>query len=216
MIGKNLHRTERRMTTASSSFAQGIDVSKVQGTIDWPAVAQAGIAFAFIKATDGETYVDPQFAANWAGAGAAGLLRGAYHFFRAEDSPQSQVDLFWQTVGGTGELGLVVDVEETMGVSNATLITNLTQFLNELQQVSGRQPMIYTYPTFWNGLGTTAFGAYPLWIAEYGVAAPTLPSGWSAWTYWQSSQSGTVGGITGAVDLDVFNGSEAELRARSV
>lgn len=199
-------------STASTSPAQGIDVSFHQGTVDWPAVAQAGKVFAFIKATDGETYVDPQFAANWAGAAAAGILRGAYHFFRAEDSPQSQVDLFWTTVGGTGELGLVVDVEETMGVSNATLIANLTQFLEQLQQVSGRQPIVYTYATFWNGLGTSAFGAYPLWIAEYEVAAPTIPSGWSSWKYWQSSQSGTVGGITGAVDLDVFNGSEETLR----
>lgn len=198
--------------TDTSSFAQGIDVSKDQGTIDWPAVAQAGITFAFVKATDGETYVDPNFAANWAGAAAAGLLRGAYHFFRAEDSPQSQVDLFWTTVGGTGELGLVVDVEKTMGVSNATLIANLTQFLDELQKASGRQPLIYTYPSFWKALGTTAFGAYPLWVAEYEVAAPTIPSGWSSWRYWQSSQSGTVPGITGNVDLDVFNGTAAALR----
>jgi lysozyme len=196
----------------SQSFAQGIDVSKDQGTIDWQAVAQAGIVFAFVKATDGETYVDPQFSTNWDGAAAAGLLRGAYHFFRAEDSPQSQVDLFWKTVGGTGELGLVVDVEETMGVSNATLIANLTQFLDLLQQASGRQPMLYTYPTFWNGLGTAAFGSYPLWVAEYEVAAPKLPSGWSTWKFWQSSQSGTVSGVTGSVDLDVFNGTAAALK----
>ncbi|HEX9942248.1 MAG TPA: GH25 family lysozyme [Thermoanaerobaculia bacterium] len=200
------------MQEATSTEAQGIDVSHFQGTVDWPTVAKAGYAFAFIKATDGETTVDPEFAQNWTGAAAASLLRGAYHFFRAEDSPQAQVELFWQTVGGNGELPLVVDVEETMGVSAATLISNLTQFLAELQQASGRTPMIYTGPSFWNGLGTAAFAGYPLWVAEYGVSQPTLPRGWTSWAFWQHSESGSVPGIQGAVDLDVFNGPLSTLR----
>ncbi|HEX4962081.1 MAG TPA: GH25 family lysozyme [Thermoanaerobaculia bacterium] len=201
--------------SSNASEAQGIDVSHDQGSVDWAAVFQAGYVFAFIKATDGETYVDPDFAQNWSGAAAAGLLRGAYHFFRAEDSPQAQVNLFWQTVGGNGELPLVVDVEESMGVANATLISNLTQFLAELQQLSGRIPMIYTDPSFWNGLGTSAFGAYPLWVAEYGATQPAVPSGWTNWAFWQHSESGSVSGITGAVDLDVFNGSLAALQQAS-
>jgi lysozyme len=194
------------MQEVASTQVQGIDVSHDQQTVSWPAVVQAGYVFTFIKATDGETYVDPDFAQNWAGAKAADLLRGAYHFFRAEDSPQAQVDLFWKTVGGNGELPLVVDVEESMGVSAPTLISNLTQFLEELQQASGRTPMIYTGPGFWNGLGTTAFGGYPLWVAEYGVSQPTVPKGWASWAFWQHSESGTVPGIQGAVDLNVFNG----------
>ncbi|HEX3553113.1 MAG TPA: GH25 family lysozyme [Thermoanaerobaculia bacterium] len=200
------------MPEAADAQAQGIDVSQDQGTVDWSTVAQLGYVFAFIKATDGETYVDPDFAQNWTGAAAAGVLRGAYHFFRAEDSPQAQVDLFWKTVGGNGELPLVVDVEESMGVANATLISNLTQFLAALEQASGRTPMIYTDPNFWNGLGTTAFGGYPLWVAEYGVAQPTLPAGWANWAFWQHSETGSIPGIQGAVDLNVFNGAFAALQ----
>lgn len=116
------------------------------------------------------------------------------------------MDLFWKTVEDTGELPLVVDVEESMGVSAATLISNLTQFLEELQKASGWMPMIYTDPNFWNGLGTTACGGYPLWVAEYGVTQPTLPAGWTSWAFWQHSESGSVPGIQGAVDLDVFSG----------
>jgi lysozyme len=195
------------MLETTSTEARGIDVSHDQGTVDWPAVAQAGLAFTFIKATDGETYVDPDFAQNWAGAAAAGLQRGAYHFFRAEDSPQAQVDLFWKTLGGNGELPLVVDVEESMGVSNATLIANLQLFLEDLERLSGRTPMIYTDPGFWNGLGTAAFARYPLWVAEYGASAPKIPEGWTSWAFWQYSETGSVPGIAGSVDLDVFNGS---------
>jgi lysozyme len=200
----------------AQGLAQGIDVSQDQGTVTWSQVAAAGYAFAFIKATDGETYVDPLFAQNWAGAKAAGLLRGAYHFFRAEDDPQAQAQFFWQTVGtlggNMGELPLVVDVEESMEQSNSVVIANLASFLSSLQQASGRQPMIYTDPGFWNGLGTSAFGGYPLWVAEYGVTAPTLPSGWAVWDFWQTSETGSVAGIQGSVDLDVFSGSLAELQ----
>jgi lysozyme len=193
-------------------LAQGIDVSKAQGTVDWPSVAAAGYAFAFLKATDGQDYVDPTFTENWEGAKAAGLLRGAYHFFRAEDDPAVQAAWFWKTVGGDGDLPLVVDVETTMEQSASTVVANLTRFLDDLQQASGRQPMIYTAPGFWQQLGTSAFGAYPLWVAEYGASQPTLPSGWTLWDFWQHSETGQVPGITGAVDLDVYSGTAAQLR----
>lgn len=193
-------------------LAQGIDVSQDQGTVDWASVQAAGIAFVFVKATDGETYVDPNFAQNWAGAKAAGLLRGAYHFFRAEDDPQAQAEFFWKTVGGVGELPMVVDVEESMGQSNSAVISNLTSFLASLQQWTNRQPMIYTDPGFWNGLGTSAFGDYPLWVADYGVAAPTMPAGWTLWDFWQHSETGSVAGIQGNVDLNVFSGSLGALQ----
>ena len=160
------------MTDLSSpqDLARGVDVSKNQGVVAWPAVAEAGYAFTFVKATDGQDYVDPMFAQNWEGAQAAGLLRGAYHFFRAEDDPDVQAQWFWKTVGGKNELPLVVDVEESMEQSASTVIANLTRFLDSLQQWTGKPPMIYTDPGFWNGLGTSAFGGYPLWVAEYGVS----------------------------------------------
>src|SRR3954449_12937619 len=117
---------------SSLSLVHGIDVSKSQGTVDWTAVQAAGYAFAYVKATDGQTYVDPTFEQNWTGAASAGLLRGAYHFFRAEDSPQAQAEFFWQTVGGNGDLPLVIDVEESMSQTTSTVISNLTQLLEEL------------------------------------------------------------------------------------
>ena len=142
----------------------------------------------------------------------SGLLRGAYHFFRAEDDPTIQAEWFWKTAGGTGELPLVVDVEQTMGQPASVVISNLTSFLDSLQQWTGRQPMIYTAPGFWSGLGTSGFGGYPLWVAEYGVPEPTLPSGWTFWDFWQHSESGQVPGIQGDVDLNVFSGALSALQ----
>ena len=58
----------------------GIDVSKYQGDIDWNKVKDSGVKFVWIKATEGGDHTDEKFAANWAGAKAAGIPRGAYHF----------------------------------------------------------------------------------------------------------------------------------------
>ncbi len=55
--------------------------------------------------------------------------------------------------------------------------------------------------------------AYPLWIADYGVAEPTLPNGWTTWLLWQYSETGTVQGIDCPVDLDLLQGPIANLAA---
>ena len=59
---------------------QGIDVSYFQGDIDWQKVGDAGVHFAYIKATEGGDRLDPKFIDNWRAAKQAGVARGAYHF----------------------------------------------------------------------------------------------------------------------------------------
>lgn len=49
-------------------FVDGIDVSAVQGAIDWPKVAAAGFRFAFVKVSEGVLYCDPRALANMAAA----------------------------------------------------------------------------------------------------------------------------------------------------
>src|SRR5438045_3009672 len=63
---------------ATGATVKGIDVSKWQGTITWPKVKAAGIEYAFIRVSDGTASRDPKFATNWAGAKAAGIIRGPY------------------------------------------------------------------------------------------------------------------------------------------
>ena len=60
---------------------QGIDVSHHQGPIDWTALPVQGVDFAYIKATEGGDHRDTRFAENWRASRAAGVRRGAYHFF---------------------------------------------------------------------------------------------------------------------------------------
>lgn len=65
---------------AQAATTPGIDVSRYQGSINWTSVRTAGIQFAYIKATEGVSYRDPNFGANYVGAYHAGVIRGAYHF----------------------------------------------------------------------------------------------------------------------------------------
>lgn len=193
---------------------EGVDVSHWQGTIDWRAVRGAGIGFAFIKATEGGTFTDPAFAANWSAAGAAGVRRGAYHYFRPSVDAAAQAQNFLRVVQlGPGDLPAVLDVETSEGVASDALIRAVRTWLETVERATGKRPIVYTYPDFWNrGVGG-AVGTYPLWIATYGRDAPIVPAGWSEWTFWQYSSTGRVPGIAGDVDLDRFAGGEARLAA---
>ena len=183
-------------------FLNGIDVSHMQGAIDWQAVAQdpARIAFAYAKATEGVTYTDPAFAANYAAIKAAGLKRGAYHFFRPEDAVQPQVQNFLKALGTPqpDDLPPMLDVEVADGVSPQVLAAGVRQWLEQVSQALSCTPLIYTTAGFWNAsVGDAAlWNSYPLWIAEYTSSPqPILPAGATHYAFWQYSQSGKVAGI---------------------
>jgi GH25 family lysozyme M1 (1,4-beta-N-acetylmuramidase) len=207
------------MAATSLAFADGIDVSHWQGSINWPKVKAAGMQFAFMKATESTTYTDTAFATNWAGAASVGMYRGAYHFARPKvGTGAAQADYFVSRVGsfqGAGTLPPVLDLEATGGLGVTALRTWTQAWLTRVEQVTGRIPIIYVSPAFWESyLGnSTAFTRYPLWIAHYGVSAPRVPGGWPTWTFWQRTSSGSVSGISGNVDMNSFNGTSAQLAA---
>ena len=203
---------------AKGPIVKGVDVSHYDGTIDWAAVHGAGIAFAFMKATESTGFADPQFAANWNGAGANGVIRGAYHFFRASADATAQADYFVQQAGvpAAGDLPLTIDLETLDGVAAATVASDALTFLARVETKSGRKPIVYTSASFLSSIGSPAgFGAYTLWVANWQVSCPKLPSPpWSDWTFWQDSATATVNGIPAtAVDSDQFNGTLADLQA---
>jgi lysozyme len=89
----------------------GLDVSNHQGAIDWERVAGDDIDFVYIKATEGGDFVDSRFEDNWRGAGAAGLDRGAYHFFTLCRTGADQARNFLDVVPHLeAELPLAIDL----------------------------------------------------------------------------------------------------------
>ncbi|HZS38634.1 MAG TPA: GH25 family lysozyme, partial [Polyangia bacterium] len=177
----------------------------------------AGIDFAFMKATENVNFVDPQFAANWSGAGANGVVRGAYHFFRPAVDAVMQADYFVQHAGvpGPGDLPPTLDLEVLDGLSGSTVAAGALAWLQRVQQTTGRTPIVYTSSSFLSTLGNpSGFGGYTLWVANWQTTCPSIPTpSWSDWTFWQNSSTGTVAGIPAtAVDLDEFNGSLSDLQ----
>jgi lysozyme len=85
-------------------------------------------------------------------------------------------------------------------------------WLARIEAKTGRRPIVYT-AAFMSATIGTGFSAYPLWVANYGATCPSMPSGWTKWQFWQTSESGTVSGIPVKTDLDVFNGTLADLQA---
>ena len=204
------------MSSNSTPRLTGIDVSHYQGRVDWQAVRAAGCAFAFAKATEGAGVTDPEFAANWAGMKAAGLARGAYHFFRPAQDAKEQAAHFLSTVQlAPGDLPPVLDVETNDGVAGSTLVGGVQTWLDAVEPVAGVTPVIYAAASFWDAHLNSDFGRYPLWIAHY-TNAPSpapLPAGWTDWAFWQYSQSLHISGVGGAADHDYFNGTAEDLQA---
>jgi lysozyme len=205
------------MSTNPPPGLTGIDVSHFQGHVDWMAVKAAGCAFAFAKATEGAGVSDPFFAANWAGMKAAGLMRGAYHFYRAQQDAAQQAAHFLSNVQfEAGDLPPVLDIEVNDGVTGATLVGGVQTWLDAVEPVAGASPIIYTNTPFWDAHFNDQFSQYPLWIAHYGPAPQPLPVGWTVWTFWQYSQSLTIAGVGGPADHDYFNGPLTQLQALAV
>jgi lysozyme len=207
--------TPLRVCVDAGSTLRGVDVSLYQASVDWVQVRAAGVTFGFARISDGTANPDPDFVANWRGMLQSGIVRGAYQYFRAGVDPIAQANLVatsLQKAGGihAGDLPVVMDIETADGQPESTIEANMRTWLAAVEAQTARTPMIYTsagtYP-----VTTAAFAAYPLWVANYGVVCPSLPTGWSQWRFWQASSTGTIHGIGGPVDLDEYPGALDDL-----
>ena len=195
----------------SPQLTPGIDVSHYQGTVIWPKVKGSGIEFAFVKATGGMRFVDPQFMVNWHSLYELGIARGAYHFLNAEEDPMQQAEHFIATVGqlsGT-DLPPVLDIEKTNNEDRTALVRSAQIWLSEVEKRLGKRPIIFSYKDFYQEYLMPELADYPLWVADYEAAEE--PEMGRPWHFWQYSSSGKIAGIGTEVDLSVFNGSHNEL-----
>jgi lysozyme len=191
----------------------GIDVSYYQNDISWKRVRRAGIRYAFIRVSDGVDHPDERFAKNWAGAKRAGVMRGAYQYFRPDQDAITQADLMIAMLArDSGELPPVIDVENAGGKSPAELVERMQTWIARVRDKLGVEPIVYTGPEFWRDKAKNAdLSSQPLWIAHYTRGCPTVPAPWDKWTFWQHTDNGRVPGIEGPVDLDMFAGTFADL-----
>ena len=185
---------------------QGIDVSHHQGAIDWAVLPAQGVDFAWIKATEGGDWVDPRFAENWQAAGAAGVRRGAYHFFTLCRSGADQAANFIATVPADPQaLPPAVDLEFLGNCAErpamADVIGELEQFLAVVEQHSGQPALLYLTEEFDAQYRVSEQVDRPLWLRSL-VREPDF--GARDWTIWQVSNFRQLQGISGRVDWNVM------------
>jgi lysozyme len=193
----------------------GVDVSHHQGRIDWKALADDGIAFAYIKATEGESFRDANFATNWHGAAFAGLHRGAYHFFTLCRTGSDQAQNFIaQVPRDPNALPPAVDAESMDPCTNGRPVANVVQeletFLDRLAAHYGRRPLIYTTVEFHNAHLQGQFLHEQFWIRS--LVIPPLFR-YQQWVLWQYHDRGQRRGVQGSVDLTAFRGSKLDFEA---
>jgi len=215
---RSKHRLAAQAVLSDGQLVEGLDVSHFQGDIDWAAVASAAKHFAYIKATDGTSYTDPRYTRHYADSGSAGLLRGAYHFFRHGMPGADQASHFLNVANPRrGDLPPALDLEDPpAGQSVGDYLTQAAAWVSAVgAAIGGQAPMIYCSPSFWSDTlgGPDRFGSKPLWVAHYTTHDPTVPSPWSRFTFWQYTDSGSVSGISAKADLDRFHGSMDDLNA---
>jgi lysozyme len=195
-----------------TSQLRGVDVSHHQKRIDWEKVVdQHWLDFAFVKATEGGDFSDSLFCHNWESLRRLGVRRGAYHFFRPYGCGYEQAVHFLQTVEmQAGDLAPVLDVETLDGMDVDVVVEEARIWLHTVEARLGVKPILYSNQKFYERFLHGHFDDYPLWIARYSEKFPSLPPG-RLWEFWQYSNEGYVDGISRAVDLNMFTGTQATL-----
>lgn len=183
----------------------GIDVSHHQGPIDWSAVAKSGVSFAYMKATEGGDFVDKLFQSNWSEARAAGIPRGAYHFFTQCRTGREQAANFIRTVPkDPAALPHAVDAEHMGPCKSLPQVTNvvseLKAFIDSVAAHYGKRPLIYSTLEFHHTYLRGKLKDERFWIRSL-ITPPRIRQ--SDWVIWQYHNRGRRPGISGPVDLNV-------------
>ncbi len=168
----------------------------------------------YIKATEGTTIRNRYFAQDYQQARKHGIHVGAYHFFSMHTTAAAQADYFLKhSIIKKGDFPPVLDVEpsekqiEQMG-GDEPLMQRIRTFMQIVEKRTGMKPILYVSQMFINKHMANAADIkkqYNVWIARYGQYKPDVRL-----VYWQLCPDGKVDGITGDVDINVFNGYQGQ------
>lgn len=193
---------------------KGIDVSSYQGDIDWEILSGQNISFAFIKATEGSSFVDKNFSYNYEQAQKTGLAVGAYHFFSYDSEGKTQAQHFMNTVKPyEGMLPPVIDLEfygdyEKNPPDRKRVAEQLQIMLRMLEDHYQQKPIIYATEKSYDLYLSGDYEAYDIWIRNV-ISKPKLSDN-RKWTFWQYTNREQLDGYSGPetyMDMNVFNGS---------
>ncbi len=199
---------------------KGIDVSSYQGEIDWGILSSQNISFAFIKATEGSSFVDQCFSYNYEEAKKTELAVGAYHFFSYDSEGQKQAENFINTVAPyEGMLPPVIDLEfygdkEENPPEREYVDEQLKAMLDALEEHYQLKPIIYATEKSYELYLSGDYEEYDIWIRNV-ITKPKLSDD-REWTFWQYTNREKFDGYVGQekyIDVNVFNGDVEDFNA---
>lgn len=183
---------------------KGYDVSAFQNA-NFPT---AGTSFAFIKGTEGRSYVNPKQKEQAAHARAAGLVVGFYHFLHPGHIKEQAAHFVQGSASIEYDL-MVVDWETNPDGSAATCAEK-DAFIAEVRRLRGSSHKIglYCNRDFWRHRDTTGNAGDFLWIAVYGVTAgkPGIQSAWLFHQYTDKPLDTNVCKFASKAELVAFAG----------
>ncbi len=191
---------------------QGLDVARYQGRIDFGAARAAGIHFVYMKSTEGKDYIDPSFRANWEGARAAGMARGAYHFMTWCSRAAEQAAWFVRMVPNDPDaLPPVLDLEWNNHSrcknrhDRADILEKVRVMLATMEAHTGKVPIIYTDINFHRDVLAGEHFDNAFWLRSTATEPHHKYHG-RDWLFWQWTQTGTMSGVNTEVDRNAFYG----------
>ncbi len=195
----------------------GVDVSSYQGKIDWEKLVSQDIDFAFIKATEGSSFADKNFAYNYNEAQKTDIPIGAYHFFSYDSSGKTQAENFIKNVKAYDRmLPPVIDLEfygdkSYNPPSKETVSVELQAMLDTLEEHYGVKPIIYAIEQSYDLYLAGGYEEYDIWIRN----VKTIPkvSDNRQWTFWQFTNRERLEGYNGTekfIDMNVYYGSRED------
>lgn len=218
LLEENFEKTEdglmQYVENGTVTSHKGIDVSKYQGSIDWEAVKNDGIEYAFVRLglrgyESGKLVLDEFYDENMRGANDAGVNAGVYFFTQAVtvDEAREEADFVIEHMSGYDvSYPVVFDVERVSGgKGRADKITKeerteITIAFCEAIKAAGYTPMIYgNVVCFSQLLDMTRLNDYEKWYAFYDDYM-YMPYEVSCWQY---TEKGRVNGIKENVDLNI-------------
>jgi hypothetical protein len=152
-------------------------------------------------------------------AHAAGLVVAPYHFAKPDlgNAAADEARYFARATRDylkKGCLRPVLDLEVVGSLGKTELSNWVHEWVSTFESETGIEPIFYTYSSFAKDSLDSSLAKYDLWIAHYTYDPATQPDTafWGNWLFWQYSDKGLVQGISGDVDLNIFNGSEDRFR----
>ena len=183
----------------------GIDVSHYQGDINWKAVKEYGIDFAFIKCLQGKSRVDECFHTNMRNAIANDIPVGVYVYSKAktiDDAVAEAKRVIKECSQYKLTYPVVFDFEskhfEDMSLAMRGKI--IDGFCQTILSDGKYIPMLYS-SRYWlmHMIPAEVVKKYDIWLAEYTTGKPKYTGDYKIWQY----GVGKVTGIIGDVDMNI-------------